>query len=417
MLAAVAVAALALFIWRPWSKTAGGAAGVPEGEPIKVGVLHSLSGTMSVSSSAVVDATLFAIEEVNQTGGVQGRPLKAVVVDGRSHWPTFAKEAERLITEEKVATVFGCWTSASRKTVKPIFEEHDHLLVYPLQYEGLETSPCIFYMGAAPNQQIIPAIEWAVRSQNKKRFFLIGSDYVFPRTANEVIKDQLKNLGGQVVGEMYVPLGTPNLEHVIAAIRKANPDMILNTINGDTNTAFFRDLRSAGIKPGDVPTLSFSVGEQELRSLSAADCAGDFAAWTYFQSVATPENVAFVQRFQERYPQRPVTDPMEAAYVGVKLWAQAANESTSLSPKAIRRALLNQRMTAPDGEVRIDVDTQHCYKTPRIGKIRTDGQFEIVWTAPAPVEPDPFPPTRTADAWRGFLHDLYTRWGNQWAAP
>jgi urea transport system substrate-binding protein len=419
LLGAAALVALTLGLWKPWSQSSrsGPPVAAAGGEPVKIGVLHSLSGTMSQSESVVVDATLFAINEINDAGGVLGRRISPEVADGRSDWPTFAREAERLISEEKVATVFGCWTSASRKTVKKIFEDHDHLLMYPLQYEGVETSPCIVYLGAAPNQQIIPAIEWAVRTLGKKKYFLVGSDYVFPRTANEVIKDQLKKLGGEVVGEAYVRLGSPNVEPVIAKIRAAQPDMILNTINGDTNTAFFRDLRAAGIKSADVPTLSFSVGEQELRSLSAADTAGDYAAWTYFQSVATPENEDFVRRFREKYPQRSVTDPMEAAYVGVHLWARAVNEAGSLEPRAIRRALLNQRMKAPGGEVRIDADTQHCYKTPRIGRIRSDGQFDIVWTAPEPVEPDPFPSTRTATEWRGFLHDLYTSWGNQWAAP
>jgi urea transport system substrate-binding protein len=417
-LAGIAVAALALFLWKPWHKPAGAPVALaPVGEPIKVGVLHSLSGTMAVSATVVVDATLFAIDEINQSGGVLGRQVKAVVADGRSDWPTFAREARRLIEQEKVVTVFGCWTSSSRKTVKPIFEEHDHLLLYPVQYEGVENSPCIVYLGAAPNQQIIPAVEWAIQSLHKKRFFLVGSDYVFPRTANEVIKDQIKKLGGEIVGERYLPFGNTEVDRTVAAIAQARPDMILNTINGDTNIAFFRELRGVGVKPADVPTMSFSIGEQELRNFSAADIVGDYAAWTYFQSVSTPENAEFVSRFQEKFPQRSVTDPMEAAYVGVKLWARAVAEAQSLKPKLIRRALLNQRLKAPEGEVRIDPDTQHLYKTPRIGRIRGDGQFDIVWTAPEPVRPDPYPPTRTAAEWRAFLHDLYTGWGNQWVAP
>ena len=413
-LALGALIATALFLWRPWEKSPEGP---PSGEPIKVGVLHSLSGTMANSETAVVDATLFAIDEINQAGGLLGRPVKAVVVNGRSDWPTFAREAERLIAEEKVATVFGCWTSASRKTVMPIFEEHEHLLIYPLQYEGLETSPNIIYMGAAPNQQIIPAIEWAVKERKKKRFFLVGSDYVFPRAANEVISDRLKTLGAEVVGEEYLPFESEKVQTIVDAIARVKPDMILNTINGDANTAFFRALRAAGIKPRTTPTLSFSVGEQELRSLRLSDIEGDYAAWTYFQSIETPENEAFVRRFHDRYPQRRITDPMEAAYVGVTLWAQAVVDAESLDPKKIRRALLNQRLNAPDGPVRIDPDTQHCFKTPRIGQIQADGQFKIVWTAPEPVRPDPYPGPRKAAAWKAFLHDLYTDWGNRWAAP
>jgi urea transport system substrate-binding protein len=413
---------LAVLVWRPWSKSpdgpaGAGAVGPPGGEPVKVGVLHSLSGTMATSATVVVDATLFAIDEVNQAGGVLGRPVRPVVAAGRSDWPNFAREAERLITQEKVCTVFGCWTSSARKAVKPVVERHDHLLLYPLQYEGLESSPCIVYLGAAPNQQILPAVQWAMTALHKKRFFLVGSDYVFPRAAHAILTDYLRRAGAEVAGEGYVPLGSQNVESVVAAIVRAKPDMILNSINGDSNTAFFRALRAAGVTPANTPTLSFSVGEQELRSLNPADLAGDYAAWTYFQSVATPENEAFVRRFLEKYPQRSVTDPMETAYVGVKLWAAAVNEAQSLDPKKIRRALLNQRVTGPGGEVRVDPDTQHCYRTPRIGRIQADGQFKVVWTAPEPVRPEPYPNTRTAEAWHAFLHDLYTGWGNQWAAP
>jgi urea ABC transporter urea binding protein len=417
----LALLGVAVLSWQPWRKSPTGPPGAgtvpPAGEPVKVGVLHSLSGTMAQSETVVADATLFALDEVNQAGGVLGRPVTPVVADGRSDWPTFKREAERLLTEEQVCTVFGCWTSASRKTVKPVFEGHDHLLIYPVQYEGLETSPCIVYMGAAPNQQILPAVQWALTKLHKQRFFLVGSDYVFPRAAHAIIKDQLRRAGAQVVGEEYVPLGGQRVGPVVAAVARAKPDMILNTINGDSNTAFFRALRAAGIKPADTPTLSFSVGEQEVRSLNLADAAGDYAAWTYFQSVATPENEAFVRRFHDKYPRQSITDPMETAYVGVKLWALAVNEAQSLDPKKIRRALLNQRLKGPDGEVRIDPDSQHCFRTPRIGRIQADGQFQVVWTAPAPVRPEPYPGSRTAEAWRGLLHDLYTGWGNRWAAP
>ena len=212
-------------------------------------------------------------------------------------------------------------------------------------------------------------------------------------------------------------MGSQNLDGPIAAIVRAKPDMILNTINGDSNISFFRDLRAAGIKSADTPTLSFSVSEQGLRSLNVADLAGDYAAWTYFQSVDTPENQEFVRHFHDKYPQHSITDPMETAYVGVKLWALAVNEAQSLDPKKIRRALLTQHIKGPGGEVRIDPDTQHSYRTPRIAQIQPDGQFKVVWTAAAPVKPDPYPNSRTAEAWRAYLHDMYTGWGNQWAAP
>jgi urea transport system substrate-binding protein len=242
--------------------------------PIKVGILHSLTGTMAISEKSVVEATLMAIEEINQRGGVLGRKIKPIVVDGRSDWPTFAKEAERLITQGKVSVVFGCWTSASRKTVKPIFEKHNHLLFYPVQYEGIEQSPNIIYTGAAPNQQIIPAVNWSIENLGK-RFFLIGSDYVFPRMANTIIKDYITALGGYVLGEEYILLGSSDVNKIVQKITQARPDVILNTINGDSNVAFFRELRKAGIKPDNIPTMSFSISEAELSILGTEHMVGD----------------------------------------------------------------------------------------------------------------------------------------------
>lgn len=409
--AIVTLLLVVLFLWQPWASNLG------DHPPIKVGVLHSLSGTMRESESAVLNATLFAIDEINQSGGLLGRRIEAVVADGHSDPATFAAEAKRLITKDKVCVVFGCWTSASRKTVLPVFEEYDHLLVYPLQYEGLETSPNVFYMGAAPNQQILPAVRWAVEEKHCKRFFLVGSDYVFPHCANEIIKDYLKTTGAKVVGEQYLPLGDTKVEPLIEKIKSAKPDMILNTINGDTNLPFFRELRDEGIKSTDIPTLSFSIGEHELRSLNIGLMQGDYAAWTYFQSLDTPANKRFVAAFQKKHPLHAVTDPMEAAYVGVKLWAQAVKEANSTDTTKVRRAMLHQRLDAPEGPIRIDPTTQHCFKIPRVGQINDKGQFTIVWRASKAVQPIPYPSTRTARDWQAYLHDLYTGWGKHWAAP
>lgn len=390
----------------------------PTGEPILVGVLHSLTGTMGHSGTSVTDATLLAIDEINRGGGLLGRPIKAVVADGRSNPSRFAREARRLIEEEHVCTVFGCWTSASRKTVVPVFEELDHLLVYPVQYEGLEESPNVIYTGATPNQQIVPAVEWAYSSQSKRRFFLVGSDYVFPRVAHAIIKDQLQQLGAELAGEAFLPLGSTEVQPIVAQIQQSKPDVILNCINGDSNLAFFANLRAAGIEPRATPTISFSVEEEELRQLDPDAMAGDYAAWNYFQSVESPENKQFVASFQAKYgPQRVVTDPMESAYLSVELWAQAVAECESTDVRKIRRAMLNQRMTSPGGMVRIDPATQHAFKTPRIGQVRADGQFEVVWTASQPEPPCPYPASRSAEEWRAFLHDLYKGWGNRWAAP
>lgn len=387
------------------------------GPPLKVGVLHSLSGTMASSGSSVMDATLFAIDEVNQSGGVNGRTVKPIVVDGRSNGDRFAKEAERLITEEQVCAIFGGWTSSSRKVMRPVVERHDHLLLYPVQYEGLETSPNIVYFGSAPNQQILPAVDWARQTLGKSRFFLVGSDYVFPRAAHAIIRDELAAVGGTVVGEAFVPLGATELQGLVQKIRQTSPDMILNCINGDTNSVFFHDLREAGIIPENVPTLSFSVSEQELRGTNLDTMVGDYAAWTYFQSLDHPRNNLFREAFLGRFPQRVLTDPMASAYASVLMWAQAAKEAQSDTPKAIRRALLSQRLQAPEGPLRIDTDNQHCYKTPRIGQIVDDGQFEIVWEAPEPVAPLPFPSSRTTEEWKSFLIDLQSGWNGEWAAP
>lgn len=396
----------------------GQAALPPTGEPIRVGVLHSLTGTMRDSESSVVDATILAIDKINQNGGLLGRPVEAVVADGRSREDVFAREARRLIEKERVCAVFGCWTSASRKTVVPIFEEHDHLLFYPVQYEGIEESPNVIYLGAAPNQQIIPAVKWAFAFNNRRKFFLVGSDYVFPRVAHEIIKDQLQELGIEPVGEAFLPLGSMSVKAAVEQVKSSGADVILNSINGDTNQAFFAELRRAGVTPTKVPTISFSVEEQELRQLDAEAMAGDYASWNYFQSIDTPENRDFVTRFQKKYgPQRVVTDPMEAAYVGVTLWGQAVKDAESIEPKLVRRSVLHQRMKAPEGEVRIDSATQHAFKTPRIGRVQPDGQFEVVWTASKPEQPIPYPSSRTAEQWRAYLHDLHAGWGNQWSAP
>ena len=390
----------------------------PTGDPIRIGVLHSLTGTMSASESPVVDAVLLAVNELNRDGGVLGRPVEAVVADGRSDSNVFAQEAERLIKQEQVCTVFGCWTSASRKTVVPVFEELDHLLMYPVQYEGIEESPNVVYLGAAPNQQIIPSIKWAYAFQNKRKFFLVGSDYVFPRVAHEIIKDQLEELGAELVGEAFIPLGSPDVQSIVQQIQESQPDVILNSINGDTNIAFFADLREAGITPAMIPTISYSIGEAELQHLDVSAMAGDYAAWNYFQSIPTVENQQFVNAFRSQYgPQRVVTDPMEAAYFGVKLWAMAVEDAGSSSTPEIRRSLRNQRMRAPGGDIRIDPATQHTFKTPRIGQVRSDGQFKIIWTDTQPQKPVPYPATRTTEQWRAFLHDLYSGWGNAWAAP
>jgi urea transport system substrate-binding protein len=415
----VGLLALGFGLWnaRQRDPNAGGTQVVPpSGPPIKVGVLHSRTGTMAISEGPVIDATLLAIDEINEKGGVLGRPIEAVVEDGESDSATFAARAEKLITKDGVCTVFGCWTSASRKTVLPVFRKHDHLLFYPVQYEGLEQSPNIVYTGAAPNQQIIPAVKWCVSCLKKKRFFLVGSDYVFPRAANAIIRDQAKCLGGEIVGEEYLLLGSSDVGDIVRKIVAARPDAILNTINGDSNVAFFRALRAAGIRPNRTPTISFSISEEELSSLSMKDVVGDYAAWNYFQSVERPQNHAFVKRFQARHGKRRViSDPMEAAYFGVHLWAQAVKEAGDDNVAGIRRAVQHQAFDAPGGMVRIDPQTQHTSKIFRIGQITPESRFKEVYSSENPIAPIPYPSTRSKGDWDNFLLDLNLRWGGQWA--
>ncbi len=390
----------------------------PTGVPIKVGVLHSLTGTMAISERPVIDATLLAIREINENGGLLGRPIEALVEDGESDNATFAAKAQKLIAKDKVCTVFGCWTSASRKTVLPVLEKYNHLLFYPVQYEGLEQSPQIVYTGAAPNQQIIPAIKWCVTALKAKRFFLVGSDYVFPRSANAIIRDEANRLGAEIVGEEYLLLGNSDVANLVRKIVSAHPDALLNTINGDSNVAFFRALRAAGVTPDGIPTISFSISEVELSSLSTKNLVGDYSAWNYFQTIDRPENREFVTRFLAAYgTQRVISDPMEAAYFGVHLWAQAVAEAGNDDVSRIRQAIRHQTFEAPEGLVRIDPETQHTSKFFRIGRITAQSRVEVVYDSGIPLAPIPYPNSRSRGEWDAFLLDLHLRWGGHWENP
>jgi urea transport system substrate-binding protein len=367
-------------------------AAAASGETIKVGLLHSLSGTMAISETTVVDAEKLAIKEINAAGGVLGKQIEAVEEDGASDWPTFAEKATKLIDEDKVVTVFGCWTSASRKAVLPVFESKKHMLWYPVQYEGQECSNNIFYTGAAPNQQIEPAVDWLLQNKGKK-FYLVGSDYVFPRTANTIIKEQLKAKGGETVGEDYLPLGNTEVTAIITKIKQALPDggVIFNTLNGDSNVAFFKQIQAAGLTPEKYPTMSVSVAEEEVRQIGKEYLVGHYAAWNYFQTVDTPENTKWVADFKKEYGEDRVTnDPMEAAYIMVYLWKQAVEKAgTADDLEKVRAAAVGQEFAAPEGPVKMAAN-HHISKTVRIGQVRDDGLFDIVWSTPKAVEPLPW---------------------------
>ncbi len=360
------------------------------GDNVKVGVLHSLSGTMAISEVSLRDAELMAIEEINEAGGVLGKQIEPVIEDGASDWPTFAEKAKKLLQKDEVATIFGGWTSASRKAMLPVVEQNNGLLWYPVQYEGMEASPNIFYTGATTNQQIVPAVSWLLENKGKS-FFLIGSDYVFPRTANKIIKAQLKAEGGELAAEEYTPLGHTDYSTLISKIKSAKPDVIFNTLNGDSNVAFFKQLKDAGITPKDIPVMSVSIAEEEIRGIGGDILEGHLAVWNYFQTTDTPENKAFVEKYKAKYGEDRVTDdPIEAAYFAVHLWAEAVEKAGSFDVDKVKEAAGGIEFKAPGGTVKVEGPNQHTWKTVRIGEIQADGQISELWNSGEPIKPDPY---------------------------
>ena len=362
------------------------------GDVIKVGILHSLTGTMAISEKSVVDAENLAIEEINKAGGVLGKQIVAITEDGQSDWPTFAEKAKKLILQDKVATVFGCWTSASRKAVLPVFESNKHLLWYPVQYEGQECSNNVFYTGAAPNQQIEPSVDWLLEKKGKE-FFLVGSDYVFPRTANNIIKAQLAAKGGKTLGEDYIPLGVNEVKPVIAKIKSVLPNggVIYNTLNGDTNVAFFKEMQASGMGPDKYPVMSVSIAEEEVQAIGVEYLKGHFAAWNYFQTVDTPASKKFVAAFKAKFGEkRVVNDPMEAAYIMVYLWAAAVKKAGKFDDlEAVKKAAYGSTFDAPEGLVTMN-SNHHLSKFVRIGEVVDTGLFKIVQESKEAVKPLPW---------------------------
>jgi len=386
--------------------------------PIVVGILHSQTGPMAVSENAMVDAEVLALEEINRGGGLLGRRVRWVIADGASDWPTFAREADRLIRDEGASVIFGCWTSASRKSVLPVVEAADHLLLYPMAYEGLEQSPNVVYTGAAPNQQITPAVQWCHDVLGARRFFLVGSDYIWPRSVNAIVEDHLAGIGDAVAGVAYVPFGSTDVDAVVRTIVAAEPDVILSSVVGDSALAFARALRAAGVRPERMPVVTFAIGENELAGTANTDMVGDYAAWNYFQSIDRPENLAFVRAFREAYgADRTTSDVVVAAYNSVRLWAQAVREAGTDDVRQVRSALRQQSLAAPEGIIAVDPETQHTWRPVFIGRIRPDGQFDIVWSSRTAVRPVPFPLSRSQAEWETFVGDLFRTWGGRWANP
>src|SRR5580700_5328616 len=373
-------------------------------DTIKVGVLHSLSGTMAISETTLKDTVLFMIDEQNKKGGVLGKKLEAVVVDPASNWPLFAEKARELITKDKVSVVFGCWTSVSRKSVLPVFKELDNILFYPVQFEGEEGERNVFYTGAAPNQQAIPAVEYLMGKDGgeAKRWVLEGTDYVYPRTTNKILEAFLKSKGVAAEDIMvnYTPFGFSDWQTEVAAIKKfasaGKKTAVVSTINGDANVPFYKELANQGIKASDIPVVAFSVGEEELSGIDTKNLVGHLAAWNYFESVKTPENEAFIKMWHAyiKNDKRTTNDPVEATYIGFKMWTQAVLQAGSTDVDAVRQALIGQKVTNLTGGWAVMNTNHHLSKPVLIGEIQPNGQFDVVWKTKSVIK---------ADAWSPFL--------------
>jgi urea transport system substrate-binding protein len=380
-----------------------------QSKTVKVGILHSLSGTMAISETVLKDTALMTIDEINAKGGVMGYKIEPVVVDPASNWPLFAEKARQLLTQDKVAVVFGCWTSVSRKSVLPVFEELDGLLFYPVQYEGEEISKNVFYTGAAPNQQAIPAVEYLMSKEGggAKRWFLLGTDYVYPRTTNKILRAFLKSKGvaEKDIEEVYTPFGHSDYQTIVANIKKfavGGKTAVVSTINGDSNVPFYKELGNQGLKATDVPVVAFSVGEEELRGVDTKPLVGHLAAWNYFMSIKTPANAAFIKEWLAYakakniagHKDKPLTnDPMEATYIGIHMWKQAVEKAKSFDVDKVSAAMAGQTFKAPSGIVsKMDEKNHHLHKAVFIGEVKADGQFNVVWKTRGPIKAQPWSP-------------------------
>jgi urea transport system substrate-binding protein len=374
-------------------------------EPIKIGVLHSLSGTMAISEVSLRDVVLMAVEEINAKGGVLGRKLQPVVVDPASNWDLFAEKAKQLLLQDKVAVVFGCWTSVSRKSVLPVFENNNGLLFYPVQYEGEECSKNVFYTGATPNQQLIPGAEYLMSKEGGayKKFYLLGTDYVFPRTANKILRAFLvaKGVPADSIAEEYTPFNHQDYQTIVGKIKRFSSGgsaAVLSTINGDSNVPFYKEFANQGMRAENAPIMAFSVAEDELRGMDTSSLVGHLAAWNYYQSVETPQNSKFVNAFKayakkNNLPggdKRVTDDPMEAAYFGVHIWKQAVEKAKTIDVDPVRKAVYGQEFLAPGGKIKMHENNHHAYKPVLIGEILKNGQFKVVSRTKGLVEPEPW---------------------------
>ncbi|MGH3901484.1 MAG: urea ABC transporter substrate-binding protein [Pseudonocardiaceae bacterium] len=360
------------------------------GDSVKIGFLNSLSGTMAISEKTVNDSLFLAAEQINASGGVLGKKLEVVTEDGASEPTVFAEKATKLISSDCVASTFGGWTSASRKAMLPVFEGANSLLFYPVQYEGLEASPNIFYTGATTNQQIVPGLDY-LKQQGVTSLFLVGSDYVFPRTANKEIIAYAKANGIEVKGEEYAPLGHTEFSTIVNKVKAAGAGAVFNTLNGDSNVAFFKEYRNAGLTPTAMPVMSVSIAEEEVGGIGVDNLVGQLTAWNYYQTIDSPRNNAFVQAFKTKYGQSRVTsDPMEAAYTSLFLWKAMVEKAKSFTTDDVKNAADGVSYEAPEGTVTVNGENHHIAKTALIGKVGQDGLIYTEWTSGTSIDPDPY---------------------------
>jgi urea transport system substrate-binding protein len=386
--------------------------------PIVVGLIHSRTGSLATAEAALLDAEILALEEINAQGGVAGRMVRWEVGDGRSDPTEFEAQARRLIETEKAVALFGGYSAECRKAMLPVVERNANLLFFPANYEGMEASPRVVYSGGAANQSVVPAVHWCVDSLKARRFFVAGSEELWSRAAGEIAKDQVKAAAGELVGEGYLLLGSSKPEALVAAIAQAKPDVVLSTVVGDSNIAFFAALRRAGLTSERVRVITFGVDEDALKRVSAADAAGHYAAWNYFQAIDRPKNREFIARFRARYgPERSTSDAIVAAYNAVWLWARSVKEAETPEPSAILFYLGRQSLDGPEGVVTIDPESRVVWRPFHIGRARADRQFDIVWSLEKPIHPRTFTLTRSKADWRTFVDSLRERWSGRWSGP
>lgn len=385
-------------------------------EPINVGILFPTTGTLAGSGQPVANATLLAIDEINQAGGVRGRKIKPFIYSSTNlqQNETFVNE---MILDKKVAVIFGCWTSSCRKTIKSTIEKNNNLLIYPTQYEGIEESPNIIYLGSLPNQQLVPAVSWSIQ-RGARKFYIVGSDYIYPRVANEILAQEIRNQGGEVLNTQYLPLGSTDASKVVADIVEKNPQVIFNTINGDTNVAFFQELNTQTRNRSRPQVISTSMVETDINKIGKQNMIGDLFSWTYYMGLQNAPNQKFLQAYKSKYGN--IDNLNEAAvnsYAGVYLWKQAAERLNNIAPTYVGSMMLRTSIGSPGGIIYIDPITHNAWRSIMLTQINKNAQYQTVWASSQPVQPIVYPEFKTRAEWNLFEYNLFVQWSNSWANP